>query len=459
MGTDSEINRRKIWFAGIYYVIAVMLYVLNMFFGAVRPGVLATVFLICVAIELFIRKDITFAKFIDKLIAAYIVYNTLSVIWLVKSGMPYTVYIQEFVVSLLPVIFYYTAHDGTSWEPVGFETSRKFETSEKYGTSGKFYRNFVYAVLILGVLGILLQIIMPQFYIDYSYRLSFVSKADAATCRVRMDSVVGSTVLGFISVAAMLASIPFVMYGSVPVSGTAERDMGNKTGASAKDASGIKRTRIFGIVSFLINMTVAFMSNQRSAMVVAILVILYFNYLIFFVFRTLDRKYFIVELIIVLAAFAGLCAVRMDAVMKIYYRLVSLPDAIGERSEQWIAAVNNMYSTWLGNGLGANGHKALGIEDAHVIADGGLVKLYCEQGIFGFSMFIYIMILSLRKGLKNLGTSYVELGIVAVALLQSVGSNILAFQLTTPIFWYAVGNIHHAADRAEKAKADSGTIR
>ena len=471
MGTDSEINKRKIWFAGIYYVIAVMLYVLNMFFEAVRPGVLATVFLICVAIELFIRKDITFAKFIDKLVAAYIAYNTLSVIWLVKSGMPYTVYIQEFVVSLLPVIFYYTAHDGTSWEPVGFETSKKsgrissmdtahdgtswepvgFETSEKSGRSGKFYRNFVYAVLILGVLGILLQIIMPQFYIDYSYRLSFVSKADAATCRVRMDSVVGSTVLGFISVAAMLASIPFVMYGAAPVSGTVERDMGDKTGASIKDASGIKRIRLFGIVSFLINMTVAFMSNQRSAMVVAILVILYFNYLIFFVFRTLDRKYFIVELIIVLAAFAGLCAVRMDAVMKIYYRLVSLPDAIGERSEQWIAAVNNMYSTWLGNGLGANGHKALGIEDAHVIADGGLVKLYCEQGIFGFSMFIYIMILSLRKGLKNLGTSYVELGIVAVALLQSVGSNILAFQLTTPIFWYAVGSIHHADDRVKNS--------
>ena len=267
----------------------------------------------------------------------------------------------------------------------------------------------------------------------------------------RMDSVVGSTVLGFISVAAMLASIPFVMYGAAPVSGTVERDMGDKTGASVKDASGIKRIRLFGIVSFLINMTVAFMSNQRSAMVVAILVILYFNYLIFFVFRTLDRKYFIVELIIVLAAFAGLCAVRMDAVMKIYYRLVSLPDAIGERSEQWIAAVNNMYSTWLGNGLGANGHKALGIEDAHVIADGGLVKLYCEQGIFGFSMFIYIMILSLRKGLKNLGTSYVELGIVAVALLQSVGSNILAFQLTTPIFWYAVGSIHHADDRVKNS--------
>ena len=424
LGTDSVIHKRKIWFAGIYYILAAMLYVLNMFFEAVRPGVFATVFLICVAIELVIRRDITFSRFIDKLVAAYIAYNTLSVIWLIRSGMPYTVYIQEFVVSLLPVIFYFvTAHHDDF----------------------RFYRNFLYAVLIIGVLGILLQIIMPQFYIDYSYKLSFVSKADAATCRVRMDSVVGSTVLGFISVAAMLASIPFIMYGVNPDSRTAEQGEGDKPGASPHDntVTGIKRIRIFGIISFLINMTVAFMSNQRSAMVVAILVILYFNYLIFFVFRSLDKKYFIVELIVVALAFAGLCAVRMDAVMKIYYRLVSLPDAIGERSEQWIAAVNNMYSTWLGNGLGANGHKALGIEDAHVIADGGLVKLYCEQGIFGFSIFIYIMLLSLKKGLRNLGTCYTELGIVAVALLQSVGSNILAFQLTTPIFWYAIGRIHN----------------
>ena len=151
----------------------------------------------------------------------------------------------------------------------------------------------------------------------------------------------------------------------------------------------------------LINLVVAFMSNQRSAMVVAILVIVYFNYLIFFEYRAVERKYFFIELAVLAVCFIALCIVSMDTVMKIYYRLVSLPDAIGERSEQWIAAVNNMYSTWLGNGLGANGHRALGIEGAHVIADGGLVKMYCEQGIFGFSIFLYIVILAFRKGVRN----------------------------------------------------------
>ncbi len=420
MDNGLKANGKKgIWFAGIYYILAVLLYVFNMFIEAVRPGLFATVFMFGVLAELIIRKRLTLKEFADRLVAAYFLYNALSVIWLLKGGLPVSVYEQEFIVSLLPVIFYYVGRSCYKNE------------------NERFLKNFIYAVLILGILGIALQIAMPQFYIDYSYKLSFVSKADAPTCRVRMDSVVGSTVLGFISVAAMLASIPFMMAGS-------------------KEK---RRKTVFGTAALLINMVVAFMSNQRSAMVVAILVLVYINYLLFFVYRLFDKKYFIAEIIVVAAAFVGLCIVSMDAVMKIYYRLVSLPDAVGERSEQWIAAVNNMYSTWLGNGLGANGHRALGIEDAHVIADGGLVKMYCEQGVFGFSMFIYLVILSFKKGIKEIKEYCVELGIIAVSLLSSVGSNILAFQLTTPIFWYAVGRIFAGSPKEDKGSLkDEGNV-
>lgn len=420
MDNGLKANEKKgIWFAGIYYILAVLLYVFNMFIEAVRPGLFATVFMFGVLAELIIRKRLTLKEFADRLVAAYFLYNALSVIWLLKGGLPVSVYEQEFIVSLLPVIFYFVGRSCYKNE------------------NERFLKNFIYAVLILGILGIALQIAMPQFYIDYSYKLSFVSKADAPTCRVRMDSVVGSTVLGFISVAAMLASIPFMMAGS-------------------KEK---RRKTVFGTAALLINMVVAFMSNQRSAMVVAILVLVYINYLLFFVYRLFDKKYFIAEIIVVAAAFAGLCIVSMDAVMKIYYRLVSLPDAVGERSEQWIAAVNNMYSTWLGNGLGANGHRALGIEDAHVIADGGLVKMYCEQGVFGFSMFIYLVILSFKKGIKEIKEYCVELGIIAVSLLSSVGSNILAFQLTTPIFWYAMGRIFAGSPKEDKVSLkDEGNV-
>ncbi|MBO4890964.1 MAG: hypothetical protein J5574_08255, partial [Lachnospiraceae bacterium] len=109
---------------------------------------------------------------------------------------------------------------------------------------------------------------------------------------------------------------------------------------------------------------------------------------------------------------------------------------------QWVAAVNNMYSSWIGNGLGANGHRALGLEDAHVIADGGLVKLYCENGVVGFSLFAYLLVLSLQKGFRDIRRYYVPVGIIIVGLLQSIGSNMLAFQICAPVFWFAVGSCH-----------------
>ena len=98
---------KGIWFAGIYYILAVMLYVANMFVRAVRPGVFATVFMAGVVIELVIRKRFAFKLFMDRLVAAYFAYNALSFIWLMRGGFPTGVYVQEFIVSLLPVIFYY----------------------------------------------------------------------------------------------------------------------------------------------------------------------------------------------------------------------------------------------------------------------------------------------------------------------------------------------------------------
>ena len=148
-GRDNTINR--IWIAGIYYILAIILYVLNMFIPAVRPGVFATVFMFLVLAELIMHRKVVFEKFTDRLVAAYFIYNSISVIWLMRGGLPVSVYEQEFIVSLLPVIFYY----------VGRTCSK--------GENERFLKNYIYAVLIVGILGIMLQVIMPQFYIDYSY--------------------------------------------------------------------------------------------------------------------------------------------------------------------------------------------------------------------------------------------------------------------------------------------------
>ena len=204
------------------------------------------------------RKQLVLNSFMDRLVAVYFIYNTISVIWILKSGMPVRVYASEFAVSGLPILFYYVGR--------------------------RCHKKVLFAIVITG---------------------------------------------------------------------------------------------LFGIVLWLV-------SNRTIS----------FN-----------------------------------------------PFALGGRSEKWIAAVNNMYSTWLGNGLGANGQAAIGIEDALVVTDGGLVKSYCEQGIFGFSMFLYILILSLKKGFGNIREHGVEIVIVAAVILLAVGTDILSFPMAVPIFWFAIGRI------------------
>lgn len=376
-----------------YYTLVMLGYVLTLFVDAMRPGVFAALLMLGVAAELVLKKRTSFNHTLDWLVAAYFFYNLLSVIWLTKSGLPAKIYADEFANSVLPVLFYMAGRTA------GERTK-------------DFYKKFLLAVLLICIVGLLLYITAPQFYLDYLFKWSYISKADAPTMRIRMHSVIGSTILGFLAVCGMLAASYFLMEN---------------------------RERKTGILFFGLNFVFALLSNQRSAMVVAILVVIYVNQLVFFEFRLLKKNYFFIECAAILAAFLGLCLVSFEVVMKIYYRLVSLPGAIGQRSEQWVAAVNNMYSYWFGNGLGANGHKALDFEGTHVIADGGLIKMFCEEGILGFSIFLYVLILIFTKSVRHLKDCYVELGIIAIALLQSVGSNILSFQLAAPVFWFAVG--------------------
>ena len=404
-------NIKKIKISEWYYVLVALGYVATLALAGMRPGVFGAILMVLVLAQLILSKDLKTDCLADVIANAFFAYQILSVIWLLAGGFPFTVFINEFVSSTLPMVFYF----------VGKSAGER---------RGNWYRTYLYAMMILGVTGVILYIAAPQFYCDWAYRWSYISKADVATMRVRMHSVVGSTCLSFIMVAGMLA-------GSYFLGTSADNRTGGYEGA--KDRS---HNVIFSVVTMTSCLLFAIMANQRSGLVAAALVIIYVNYLLFFKLDLIPKKYFVYEIIAVAAVFAGVCIVRFEFILKFWYRIISLPTAISQRSEQWVAAVNNMYSSWIGNGLGANGHRALGLEDAHVIADGGLVKLYCENGVVGFSLFVYLLVLSLKNGFRDIRKHYVAVGVIIVGLLQSIGSNMLAFQICAPVFWFAVGSCH-----------------
>ena len=400
----------------IYYIIVVLGYVAMLAFSAMRPGVLATVLMIYILGELVWKKALSIKTLPDIMVVCFFVYQTLSVIWLGLAGYPLSIFPAEFVVSVLPMLFYF----------VGKAAGARAHI---------WYRCYLIAMLILGIVGVILFAWAPQFYNEWSVAYSLTSKADAATTHVRMNSVVGSTCLSCTMVAGMLVGAYFLGRGSGP---DGRKDDGSDV---AKVSLQVIKDRIFGAVCMALCLLFAILANQRSGLVAAALVILYVHYLLFFKLHLIPKKFFYIEAGVVCALFVALCALRFEYVLKYWYRIISLPTAVSERSEQWVAAVNNMYSTWLGNGLGANGHRALGLENAHVIADGGIIKLYCESGVIGFSMWVYLLILAFKRGLPRFAACYTELGIVAVIILQSIGSNMLAFQLCTPIFWFAMGRL------------------
>ncbi len=379
-----------------YYPLMMVCYTLTLLsFSLFRPGIFSALLLILIWISFFvcglvpkINKAMDAA---DLVMILWLLYNLLSGIWTVSFGIPFNVYLGEVFTTALPMGFYFA---GRSCD------------------KSRFYRNYILSVLAIGVLGLILYIAAPKFYVDYLFAHEFISKATVKTMRVRMVSVIGSTLMGYLAVVSMLLSSVFLI-----------RSKGKQ-----------------GKIALLLSLFLAFMSNQRAAMVAAILVLVYLNCLLIFTYGLLGKKLFLAECASLLGVFVLLLIAAPGALLKVYYRLVSLPGAVAERSDQWVGAANNLGNMWLGNGLGANGHRAIGFSE-HVIADGGIAKLCCEMGIIGTSLFIFLLVLVFKKGIRHFRECSAELGVIVITLLISIGSDTLSFALSVPVLYYCIGVI------------------
>lgn len=427
---NMSIKKCNYKLTNLYYGLVFSGYVLTLVINGFRSGVFAALLMALIAAitGIFAIKSDTKSDFISLInvcVFVYIIYNFFSFVWIMKNGFPLSVFVEEFSNSVLPAVFYFVP---------ALIIKTEADDIEKEKITDSIYKAFLVSFTIFSIISIILYIAAPQFYCDYLFNMSFISKADASTCRVRMESFTGSTSISYLGVAAMLVSARF-MYKYASLLSV------NKTNDKNKNNGDTLKQFIIYSALFVFSLIVVFLANGRAGMVAALLVIVYINILVFSVFRFADRKYLYIEVGAIIALIVILCIITPSIVSKIWARLVSLPGAIGQRSEQWVSAINNMYGQWFGNGLGANGHKAIGIEGAKVVADGGLVKLYCEEGALGFSLFAFIILVIVRQSFKDLKKYFSELGIIMTALLMSIGSNIIAFQLCMPIFYFALGVI------------------
>ncbi|MCR5773739.1 MAG: hypothetical protein K6G42_01515 [Lachnospiraceae bacterium] len=393
----------------LIYPIFTLIYFLYVFVDTVRTGVTMTLFLLLGIVGIFVLKCFTFKTTEDKLFTLYVLYNVISGIWCVAFGIPLAVYLGEISTTLLPMLLYYAGR--------GFDEN---------GAS-KYYHGFIIAALLMGGIGAVFYIWAPQFYIDFSYVNEFISKADAPTMRVRMNSIIGSGPMGCFVAYSMCASAYFLRKPE-------------------------KKDRIIGLVYIILSILFSFMANQRSAMFCIILMLVFFNFVDFLVDRKKPLKYLWMEIAGVVAILVGVFVFARGVFEKFWIRLASIPDGFGERSESWVAAVNDMRNFWIGDGLGSRGHRAAGYQ-YYIVADGGLVKLYAEMGLIGTSLIIFLVALVYIKSVKPIpslkGTEkqsiprmsliVPELAIITSAILMSIGSNVLEMELCAPIVYFALG--------------------
>ncbi len=381
----------------IIYPLCFLAYLGFLISRSVRPGICMTALLLAGFLCMILCGFLTVKTTEDRIFGLYFAYNILSGIWCVYYGIPLLVYLGEVSTTALPMAFYYAG--------------RGFVDEE----SEKFYFSYICAALLMGLTGVILYIWAPRFYLDFSFDNLFISVADVPTSRVRMNSLVGSGALAAFLTYAVCLSAYFIR-------------------------SGEKKKRIMGFAFIVPAVIFTFMANQRSAMFCVIVSVAFFYFVDYFLDKTRSKKTLYIGVLAIAAAVLGVFFFARGVFEKFYARLISIPQGFSERSESWVAAVNDMKNMWLGDGLGSRGHRAALFQN-YIVADGGLVKLYTEMGIIGTSLIIFLLVLVFKKSVKNIKKTAPEMAVIACAVLMSVGSNVLETELCAPIVYFCLGRI------------------
>ena len=372
-----------------YYYIILLVYVLTLFFNFIKVGQIAAVYMAVIAIVLFVVN--TRGKFkLDLLIFAYIIYNILSLLWFPIEKLPYSVYFTEVAYTILPISFYFVNH-----------------TISK---DNFFIEKSMDAIFYSLVFGIVLYLWAPSFYGHFLYDRTMSGGTGMIHIRAVLQSVYGVTAVGTFSTIIALYSFMKI----------------------------IKGNKLKYWIWFIIVIITSFLSARRSAWLALIIVLVYFHYLLYIKFQKLTLTDFIIELTLIFLTIFSMNIFLLDQVNEILVRVDSMSEAIGGRSVSWISGILSTNNIYLGNGLGSMSHTSR-LFGNHGVYDGSYVKMYTETGFIGLSLLVLILVRAIFKGMRNIHKYYLEIGIIGVFMFQAIGSNVFAFQILAPIFWYSVG--------------------
>lgn len=375
-----------------YYLIILFVILAQLFFiPSIRLGVVTSVIILLVLFNTINRHDLLRNSDINKLVLAYLFYNTFSVLLYVFSGIPLSVFFAEWSNSILPIFFFYLS-------------------SKEKTVSFKFY-NITLLVLIISFI--------TGFYLWMN---------DSEKYKIFMDTTEGpGTGLDFFqSLYGLTATGTFGVIGFLISSSLVLRSNGKK-----------------GKIAMIICFLATILTFRRGSMFSLFIAIFILHYIAFLKFNFIKKRYFIIEILFIYIIYKYFLSDYTVLLENLVERSSEISQAVGERSFTWTYAFQDLTFIF-GKGLGSVGHKSIGFSKI-LIADGNYFKMIGEIGIFGTFIFFAILISSFWNGFKDLKNKYLDLGIIFCICLIAIGSNIFTFQSIAPIFWFAIGRISNSS--------------
>ncbi|MEO8949196.1 MAG: hypothetical protein ABI308_12355 [Mucilaginibacter sp.] len=397
---------KKKYFYDFYYLIVILVYFSDIYIPSIRVGVFMSVVMLYLLYYLIKNRLFSLRNNLDLLVFFYILYNTISVLWFLLSGLPIDVFIMEYSNSILPIIaFYFIGRINRS--------------------DTQFYKNTWYALILCFVIGFYFQFTLPENYREFMARLDNTGGDDTALFILYFRSLLGVTATGSLSAIGVLLSLAIIT------------------------VSRVKRGKIGLFICFM----ALILTFRRSALYVGVFAFLWMNYLAFFKFKVSKLRFFIFEILIVFLLIVFINSLDPDFLNGLSTRFASLSDAINERNGNWFEGVANANNIIIGDGLGKYGHKAALFTD-NIMPDGNYFRIIAELGIVGITVFISIIVVAFVRGFADLKNNFLEIAIITMVCLQAVGSDIFSFQLVAPIFWYAIGRCSRMLPTFKKSKLE-----
>jgi len=371
-----------------YYLIILFVILAQLFFiPSIRLGVVTSVIILLVLYNKINRHDLLRNTFINKLVLAYIFYNSFSIVLYIFSEIPLSVFFAEWSNSILPIFFFYLPSKGKT-------------------ESFRFYNITLLVLIISFIIGFYLWLNESELYFNFMQ-----TTEGAGTDLYFFQSLYGITATGAFGVIGFLLSSGMVL---------------RSNGRSGK-------------IAMLICLFVTILTFRRASLVALFIAIILIHYIAYIKFNFLNKWYFIIEIIFGFLIYKYYLS-KYDVFLENFVQRTSeISQGISERSFTWLFAFQDL-SFILGKGLGSVGHKAIGLS-TKLISDGNFFKMIAEIGIFGSFIFFMILISSLYKGFKEIKNNYLDIGIIFCVSLIGIGSNIFTYQSVVPIFWYAIGRL------------------